>query len=152
MITNLHTCPIFLPPSPLLGPGAPGMKEIVTPNLFPPGASTAHQPCVPGVHTLKRQSQKGEKNERTRDEVQPISEEGKTADWRDRKLMRSEGSQGNARNQKSPGLWEETEVDEECVQEAGGIVVCLLWSCSSLSTSMRGDSHGGTGTGHRRRR
>lgn len=74
------------------------------------------------------------------------------ADCRDRKVMRSEGSRGNIRNQKSPGLWEETKANEECVQEAEGIVVCLLWSCSSLSTSLRGDSHGGTGTGHHRRR
>ena len=61
------------------------------------------------------------------DEAQPISEEEKTIEPRREEKNEIRRTRGNARNQKSPGSWEETAAVKECIQEAGGTVVCWLW-------------------------
>lgn len=67
----------------------------------------------------------------------------------ERKTMRSEGPGDMPETKKSPGSWEGTKADKECIQEAGGTVVCLLWWLFQTFHLTEGaDSHGGPGQGY----
>lgn len=91
--------------------------------------------------------------ERTWDEAQPISEEEKTIQPRREEKNEIRRTRGNARNQKSPGSWEETAAVKECIcRRLEELWFAGCGGCFRLSTSLRGDSQDGTQTGQQRPR